>query len=165
LPKLLLVVFGVLLLYWATVVVIAATTFALAVTGVGEDEAATRTAVATRSPQATPSPRATATPARPADVPGTAVLVTEDVVLPESDERRFFSLRCEDGLLAVSTTAETVFATVDCTDYWVPDDVLRPFLGTRVEVRVAVNQPTRLFIDSEAGGTLRFDATAVWIDE
>ena len=58
-----------------------------------------------------------------------------------------------------------MFATVECTDYWLPDDVVRPFLGTPVEVRVAMGTPVRLFIDSEQGGTLRFDADAVWIDE
>jgi hypothetical protein len=161
--RLLPVIFGVLFLYWTVVVVIAATVFALAASGVGEDEAA----AVSRSPTpvATSTPAATPTPERPAEVPSTAMLVTEDTTLPASGARLFFSLRCEDGLLAVSTTAETVFATVDCTQYWLPDDVLRPFLGTPVEVRVAIDGTTRLFVDSDAGGTLRFDAGAVWIDE
>ena len=161
--KLLPVILGVLFLYWTAVVVIAATTFALAVTGVGEDEAS----AVSRSPTpgAMTTPEATATPERPAEVPSSAALVTVDTTLPASGARMFFSLRCEDGLLGVSTTAETVFATVECTDYWLPDDVLRPFLGTPVEVRIAVGSPDLLFIDSEQGGTLRFEANAVWIDE
>jgi hypothetical protein len=161
--KLLPVIFGVLFLYWTAVVVIASTTFALAVTGVGEDEAAAVSRTAT--PDATATPAATPTPERPAEVPSTAALVTNDTTLPASGARLFFSLRCEDSLLAVSTTTENIFATVDCTQYWLPDDVLRPFLGTPVEIRVARGTPTLLFVDSEAGGTLRFEADAVWIDE
>ena len=161
-PKLLLVVFGVLFVYWAIVVVIAATTFALAVTGVGEDNAVTLTPTSTLA--ATASPQPTPTPERPADVPSSAELVTADIRLPAGDDRRFFSLRCEEDLLAVATTAETVFATVDCTDYWLSDDVLRPILGAPVEIRVAVNDPSRLFIDAGDRGVLRFDADAVWID-
>ncbi len=82
---------------------------------------------------------------------------------PSGAQRRlFYSLRCDGRTLAVSTTREAFFAELDCSSYWLVDEVVRPYLGKAVSVTYTTSgTPTLSF---EVAGTLpmRFQVVRVW---
>jgi hypothetical protein len=152
---------AILVAFWSMVVVTVTVTAALAMRP-GEHD----------GPAAAPVAQPTVTPQRPADVPSTAVLVSGDLMLgdatppagtPVADQHFFYTLRCDDGVLTVTTTHEIVYATVECSQYWIPDDVVRPFLGEPVRVTVDQGDVVVASFMTIAGGTLRFDAGGVWL--
>jgi hypothetical protein len=150
---------------WAAIAVVAVlATFALAAHDdlVQARESATRTAV--------PSP--TAEPSRPADVPATALLVTEDTVLgtvetPEEGgadpPHLFFWLTCDGRLLTIATTVETVYAETDCSQYWLVHEVVRPYQGKPVRIEITVGSPGTLVMEATGAGVARFEVEAVWV--
>jgi hypothetical protein len=127
-----------------------------------------------RQQTAVSSPPAEQSPlARPSGVPATAELVVSDVAFGEvslasgADPQSlhlFYSLACRDDLLVVPTTHETIYAELPCHDYWLPDDVVRPFLGKPVRVRISTEPPPGLVIDASSAGSARFTADRVWIE-
>jgi hypothetical protein len=76
----------------------------------------------------------------------------------------FYALRCDDHLLTVATSKEVVYAQLDCGLYWLPDDVVHPFLAQPVRVRAAAGSPAQLSFESGSGQVGQFVADAVWID-
>jgi len=126
-----------------------------------------------RQPTAISSPPAEQSPpARPSGVPATAELVISNVAFGEvslasgADAQSlhlFYSLACHDDLLVVPTTHETIYAELPCHEYWLPDDVVRPFLGKPVRVRISAEPPRGLVIDAISAGSARFAADRVWI--
>jgi hypothetical protein len=171
-----LVIVAVLIIFWATMAAIVATTFALS-NRPGEQARATTTASPTVTATATtevpaPTPTVGILPERPAELPVSAVLVTAPTVLgddtppPESgfdQQTIFFALRCDGDLLTVSTSRHVIYATLDCLQYWLPDDVVRPFLAQPVRVTVVPGEPVQLTFFSASGDIAAFVARAVWV--
>jgi hypothetical protein len=120
--------------------------------------------------ESTPGPQASGR-ARPADVPIAAKALDKDVTMgapspatgtPFDEADVFYSLRCANGLLAVATTKETVYAELPC-DRSPPDNAIHQFLAKPIEIRIATGEPTRLFLDSQAG-TIEFTVGGVWVE-
>jgi hypothetical protein len=158
-PRLWGLTMAILFAFWATVAVIVSVTAALTMRP-GESAGGAVT-----------SPRP-AVPERPAGVPASAMLVESDMQLgdatpptgtPVRDQHLFYALRCDDGLLTVATTHEVVYAAVDCERYWIPDDVVRPFLGEPARVAVEHGDPVTALFMTIAGGTLQVEADSVWV--
>lgn len=161
-PRLWALTMAILVAFWSMVIVTVTVTAALAMRP-GEHAGS---AVA-------PGAQPTAPPERPAEVPTTAVSVTTNRMLgdatppagtPVGEQHLFYTLRCDDGVLTVTTTHVIVYATVECNRYWIPDDVVRPFLGEPVRVTVDQGDVVIASFMTIAGGTLRFEAGGVWLD-
>lgn len=155
--------FGIALL-WAAVAVIAVLgTFALT----AHDDL-----VEAREGSTPVAASPTAEPSRPGDIPGEAVLVTEDTVLgtveaPEEGgadpPHVLYWLTCDDGLLTIATTAETVYAETDCSRYWLVHEVVRPYQGKPVRIAVTVGTPSTLVMEAAGAGAARFEVDGVWV--
>jgi hypothetical protein len=118
-----------------------------------------------------PSPTPLTAPSPPAGVPASAMPVlapydagTTAVIAPERLRRLFFRLECRDDLLVVATTRETIYATLDCSDYGVNFDAWEPLLAQPVHVRVEPGEPYRLSVEA-ASAAAYFEADAAWIAE
>ncbi len=108
------------------------------------------------------------TPA-PAVVPQSAHVVAgpEEIGAPDGPpnngaDHLFFSTSCEDDVLAVVTNQEVVYAELPC-DRAVPQEVAERFLGRPVRVRVVPSDPAKLYVESDAAGSLEFTVGRVWI--
>jgi hypothetical protein len=150
-----------LFLLWATAaVIVAVAAFVLTVRGDLEDQHAP--AAQAEQPESV----------RPAAVPPSAQLVTTDVefgqvsaapsATPEAPHI-FYTLSCSDHLLTVATTRETIYAELPCGQYWLSDDVVRPYLGEPVRVHVSMGPQLRLTIEVISRGPAQFVADRVWI--
>jgi hypothetical protein len=158
-PRLLIVVFGTLFVFWLAMAIAVSATVALA-SRPGERE---------EQHAAAPTPTAPVGPERPDGVPASATLVAGDLVLPgtapNEPPRIFYSLSCNGNLLTVSTTREIVYARLPCNRYWLPDEVVRPFLAQLVTIRVTDSEPSALSFTAPGAGVARFEAAAVWITD
>jgi len=150
---------AILFVFWSMVVVTVSVTAALTMRP-GEH--------ATAVPEPT-----RVVPPRPAGVPLTASFVDADLALgdatpaagtPVADQHIFYALFCDDDLLRVTTTHEIVYARIDCERYWIPDDVVRPFLGEPVRVTIERGDIVIASFMTIAGGTMRFEAEGVWLE-
>lgn len=134
-----------------------------------------RAAIASRTPspagtsEGTPAPEPTS-PRPPATVDQRAQLVQrhrEFGATSETDRdvRLFFNLECADDLMRLTTSREFIYAEVDCDQYTINDDTIRPLLGKPIRITIdpaADAQPAVLVISSPAGAP-RFEAKTVWI--
>lgn len=156
--------FGIAVLWAAIAVVAVLATFALTahddLVQAGED--ATPTVVATPTAEAS----------RPADVPVDAVLVTEDTVLGTVETpaeggadppHLFFWLTCDERLLTIATTVETVYAETDCGRYWLVHEVVRPYQGKPVRIEITLGSPATLVMEATGAGAARFEVDGVWV--
>ena len=154
-----------LFLLWATVaVIVAVAAFVLAVRADLHDQhaSAAPVAVPTGQPESV----------RPGAVPPSAQLVTTDLefgqlpgaiaATPEA-AHIFYALSCRDHLLTVATSRETIYAELPCGQYFLSDDVVRPYLGEPVRVRVRTGPQTQLIIELISPGPAQFVADRVWI--
>lgn len=114
----------------------------------------------------------TAEPSRPRGVPIDAVLITDDTVLgavstleatPADAPHLFFWLTCDDRLLTIATTRETIYAELDCGRYWLVHEVVRPYQGQPVRVQIGAGPEATLIVEATAAGAARFDVDAVWV--
>lgn len=159
-PRLLIVVFGTLFVFWLAMAIAVTATFALA-SRPGERAAEPLAVVPTPTQSAVP------TPERPSAVPAAAALISGDLLLPgaatNEPPRIFYSLSCSGDLLTVSTTREVVYARLPCNRYWLPDEVVRPFLAQAATIRVMPGEPYELSFSAAGAGVARFFPTDVWI--
>jgi hypothetical protein len=116
------------------------------------------------------SPNAGAGADPPAAVPDGARIVSEPTavgalaVTPGADDPHlYFGTRCADGLLAVTTTRETVYAELPC-DRALPPEAAARFLGQPVLIRIVPSEPAKLYIESTAAGSAEFTVGRVWIE-
>jgi hypothetical protein len=153
---------AILFAFWAMVVVTVSVTAALTMRPGEHDVRAV-----------VPEPTQVALQQRPVTVPLSAAFVDGDLALGDatppagtavSEQHLFYALRCDDGLLTVATTHEVVYATVACVRYWIPDDVVRPFLGKPVRTTVDRDGIVTVSFRTLAGGTMRFEAEGVWLE-
>ena len=162
---------GLFLLWAAIAVVVGVAALVLAIRGERHDQPspaapavqAALTATPTRQPES----------ARPSAVPSSAQPVTSDVefgqlasavsTTPEAPHI-FYALSCRDHLLTVATTRETIYAELPCEQYPLSDDVVRPYLGEPVRVRVTREPQTTLIIQVISPGAVQFVADRVWIE-
>ena len=161
-PRLWALAMAILFAFWAMIVVTVAVTAALTMRPGEQSERVVA-----------PAPTPVAPPQRPVEVPLSAAFVDGDLAVgdatpplgaPVADQHLFYALRCDDDLLTVATTHEIVYATVACVRYWIPDDVVRPFLGEPVRVTVDHGGVVTVSFTTIAGGTMRFDAGGVWVE-
>lgn len=153
---------AIMFLFWSMVVVTVTVTAALTMRPGEQDGGAV-----------TPEPTRVAPPQRPADVPLSAGFVDGDLALGDATppkgtavagQHLFYALICDDDLLTVTTTHETVYATVNCVRYWIPDDVVRPFLGEPTRITIDQGDVVIVSFMTIAGGTMRFEAEGVWLE-
>jgi hypothetical protein len=159
---------GIFLLWATTAVVVAVAAFVLAIGGDRHEQRADQGASAAQEASPTAQPE----PVRPSAVPPGAQLVTRDVqfgqvpatpgATPEAP-RLFYALSCRDHLLTVATTRETIYAELPCDQYQLSDDVVRPYLGKPVSVRVSTGPPALLIIEVLSPGPAQFVTDRVWI--
>lgn len=121
--------------------------------------------------EASPSVRVQEQP-RPSGVPDSAQLVRSDLAVGSPSAAQggaaaglhiFYSLRCANDLLTIATTHETVYAQLPC-DRSPPDGAVHPFLAKPVRLRIVAGNPSKLFVESDTGGTIEFTVPVVWID-
>jgi hypothetical protein len=156
-----------LLLMGATGAVVLAVTFGMVVARNGGDSSEA-VVVQTPVPTATPYVPSPTPDPRPDGVPRTAAAVTAPVsigslVAGAPDARLFYNLRCEAALLTVATTREVVYAELPCRRYWLPDVVMRPYLGRAVQIEIGAGGTMILRIFS-APGPIRFETGSIWIE-
>ena len=109
--------------------------------------------------------------ARPAGLPAGAVAVLSETqfgapdAAPGADSGavvRFFSLRCENSLLAIATTDGAVYAELPC-DRSLPESEVKRFLGEPLHLRIVVGSPGKLYLESATERTVEFTVGSVWI--
>ncbi len=153
---------AIFLLWGAVAVVAVIATFTLVARRdiLDEPESRAPTVVATQ----------TAEPSRPTGVPDDASLITEDTVIGSTSPGTasepahiFYWLTCDDQLLTISTTQETVYAEVDCVQYWLVHEVIRPYQGQPVKIEITTGPQGTLELDATNAGPARFDVDAVWV--
>jgi hypothetical protein len=104
---------------------------------------------------------------RPATVPRAAPEVRADVDLGERDQtglaRVFSSQACDDDVLVIATTLETVYAELPC-DRALPADVEARFVDTEVSIRLRPAEG-KVFVFSEEGGSAEYTVGRIWLDD
>lgn len=123
----------------------------------------------TPSPETTPDAEPTS-PRPPSSVDQRAQLVQRHREFgatseTDRDARLLFNLECAGGLMRLTTSREFIYAEVDCEQYAINDDTVRPLLGKPIRITIdpaAGTQPAVLAISSPAGAP-RFEAKTVWI--
>lgn len=170
-PILIRVATGLFLLWAAVAVVVAVAAFVLAVRSDRVDRDVPAAQAATPSGQPATPTRQPQSP-RPSAVPAGAQLVTTDVefghvsgapsAIAEAPHI-FYAISCRDHLLTVATTRETIYADLPCGQYDLSDNVVRPYLGEPVRVRVSTEPHVRLIIEVSSPGAAQFLADRVWI--
>ncbi len=99
--------------------------------------------------------------------PGTSDTPIEgDVIYPvssEGGEQSLFDLACTADVLTITTSARTLRAGLPC-DRLPPQQVIERFQSGAVEIEVKIGAPTKLFLRSEAGGSLEFTVENVRVD-
>jgi hypothetical protein len=106
---------------------------------------------------------------RPTGVPVSATPIVADLRLgdisgtPSGDDvRTFKSQVCVDGILAISTTREVVYAPLAC-DRALPEDALTQFKDAVVQIRVAQGAPSKLFLETNAHASAEYTVDSVWL--
>jgi hypothetical protein len=148
---------GVLFTFWAAVAICVAMVFSISAwrDRQADDAAAIApTATAVSAPAATPVPR-------PPAVPLSARLIEGTFESGEPEPHLFFHIGCADGVLAVITTEEQLYAESPCQTP-IPRARIEPFLGMPVRVTVG---DRRLDLSSAAGDALQFLIGRVWVVE
>lgn len=149
-------VMGVLFASWASVLVCAGIVYSISAWRNRSTDAA-----AVVAPTAT-APAATATPARRPDaVPRSARLIEGTFDTGEPKQHLFFHIGCVDGVLAVVTTSEQLYAESSCEATISPAQI-EPLLGMPVRIRIGDG---RLDLSPAAGNTLTFSIGRVWVVE
>lgn len=150
-------VMGVLFMFWAAVVVCVAVVFSISA---WRDRPADDAAAVAPTATPVPAPSPTLAP-RPADVPLSAQLIEGAFDTGEPEQHLFFHVGCIDGVLAVVTTDERLYAESPCATP-IPPARIEPFLG--VPVRITVGEG-RLDLSSPSGGRLQFAIGRAWVEE
>jgi hypothetical protein len=105
--------------------------------------------------------------APPGAVPAGASEVRADLDLWEQDAvglaRVFSSQACDDDVLVIATTLETVYAELPC-DRALPADVEARFLDTEVSIRLRPGEG-KLFVFSAEGGSAEYTVGRMWLDD
>ncbi|MDE3096604.1 MAG: hypothetical protein KGK07_11490, partial [Chloroflexota bacterium] len=123
------------------------------------------------APPQPPAAGATATadarPA-PAGVPGQALQQRASAQFGDpagsgsAEDERFYSLTCAADVLTIATTRRTVYAELPC-DRSLPSKDAQAFLSRAVRIRVVIASPSKLYLESKAGGTAEFTVGRVWV--
>jgi hypothetical protein len=150
-------VVGVLLLFWASLLVCLAVVFVMTAwddrDGRDDAQAAPPSATVVVQPTATPLPR-------PVDVPLTALPVEGTFDTGEPEQHLFFHVGCSDGVLVIITTDEHVYAETFCSS--IPQEQVVPFLGQPVRITISEG---RLDLVADSGARLQFGVQRAWVDE
>ena len=126
-----------------------------------------------RSPGAGPTSAQGASPGvRPSNLPARARFVEMDLTvgetstggLPREQQHLLFTLDCSGDLLSLITTHETVYAELPC-ERTLPATLLAPFQQQPVQIRVRIGEPSKLFFENSAQGTVEFTVGQVWIEQ
>ena len=80
------------------------------------------------------------------------------------EETLFFSSDCFDGVVSVTTTVEVVYAELPCSRA-LPADVKERFLGKVVALRIVPGEPSKIYMDSKAAGSVEFTVGRIWLAE
>jgi hypothetical protein len=120
-----------------------------------------------RSAGSRSTPSADASRPRPTAVPKAASLVSANVTFgsPDAsdttDSELFFSTSCTDDVLVVVTSRRAIYAELPC-DRALPASQSERFLGKPVQVRLVVANPSKLYLDSKAAGSVEFTVGRIW---
>jgi hypothetical protein len=146
----------ILFAFWTAVAVCVAVVFAMTAWDDRGDDG-TRTvapsATAVTSPTQTPEPR-------PDEVPLTAAAIDGVFDTGKAERHLFFHIGCVDGVLAIITTDEHVYAETFCNS--IPQDLVVPFLGRPVRITISEG---RLDLVSVDGARLQFGVQRAWVDQ
>jgi hypothetical protein len=150
------VIMAMLVLFWASVVVIVAVTFSLTA---WEDRGGQNPSVAL-----VPTATVTAAPTveeKPSGVPDGAQLVQGDLVLGDVSDRIYFfaDSSCTDGVLTIALTRAAVYSETPCTQA-LPADSVRRLIGQPVRVRII---GARMLLEALFVGVFEFDVGRVWV--
>jgi hypothetical protein len=125
---------------------------------------------------ASPRPEVVATAAaapRPAGVPQAAQPVVVDrefgsATAPAgadpSGTELFFSMSCVRDVLAVVTNQRVLYAELPC-DRALPESATSRFLGNPVQLRIALAEPAKLFLESAQAGSAQFTVGRMWMTQ
>jgi hypothetical protein len=78
------------------------------------------------------------------------------------DGEIFYSMGCADGVLVVVTSRRALYAELPC-DRALPQSTVDRFLGKPIAVRAVLSNPAKLFLNSEAAGSIEFTVGRVWL--
>lgn len=79
--------------------------------------------------------------------------------VPKTTQHVLYAVHCEQDVVVVSTTRETLYAELPCSRV-LADEVFRPFLSLPVLIRVYGAGPRQLSLASGAIGSLAFEVAA-----
>lgn len=84
---------------------------------------------------------------------------------PEGIEtRRLASAACEDSVLVLETSEETIYATLLCDRFWDPES-RKTFVGEEVAIVLEVTQARfRVRIETVAGAQAEFTVLGIWVE-
>lgn len=114
-------------------------------------------------------------PGRPASVPAAAEAVGQTRTLGEivrranvepqgRDTRRLDDASCQNGVLVLATSEETVYGGLDCGGFWTPD-FEQLFEGTDVALQLEVSGGRyRILVETLPGAQAEFTVSAIWLD-
>lgn len=152
---------------------VAVSLFVLAACGNGDETTPTPPASATSHNEA---PTVAATPsARPETVPETARSIGQTTTLGRIVRRasepaqaiavrRLVGATCQDDVLMIETSQETIYAPLPCGRFWDPDSAAA-FLDEPVAIRLEVTETRFLiFIETVPGAQAEFTVTGLWVE-
>lgn len=114
-------------------------------------------------------------PPKPAGVPAPASAVGATVRLgsierranqpPEGiDTRELTSASCDNALMTIETSAETIFAGLPCDRFW-DDEAQEAFQGQQVAIVLEVgSQRFRVLIETLSGAQAEFTVEGIWVE-
>lgn len=150
------VIMAMLVLFWASVVVIVAVTFSLTA---WDDRGG-------QNPSVALAPTATVTAAptveeKPSRVPDSAQLVQGSLVLGDVSDRIYFfaDSSCTDGILTIALTRAAVYSETPCAQA-LPADSVRRLIGQPVRVRII---GARMLLEALFVGVFEFDVGRAWV--
>jgi hypothetical protein len=147
---------GALLLIWGALAAFAVAYVALTFR---DDAAESSPAAVVVTATPPPTPEATAE-RRPAFAPPGATRV-DDLDTGAPLQHLFFHIGCEDGVLTVVTTDETLFAAWPCDGVIFDRQRVEPFLGK--PVRIVVEDGGYLAVEAAGAGKFEFNVDSAWL--
>jgi hypothetical protein len=108
-------------------------------------------------------------------VPGAAAEVRQDVNLGEIvreanqppqaiDGRELNAAACEDGVMALTTSVEAIYALLPCDRFW-DDDTAGFFVGQTAAITLEIGSDRkRILIETVEGAQAEFTVEGIWVE-
>ncbi len=84
---------------------------------------------------------------------------------PETeDTRRLLTAACQEDVLVLRTSQETIYADLPCDNFW-DTEATQTFVGQDVAITLAVDHVRfQIFVETLPGAQAEFTVGGVWLD-